>query len=239
MGFLSGIMILLSVVALVVGIPVFLSWFLNRGRKPSRKWQETGSTSPAPNPTGRGREDRPEDAVIVDAPDERPTSRGMYSNHDDHPARPESRAYAHGGETEARPRPVGSARRDAPPDSSSPTTPETIDARPSHLDFETEVKALTRLCPEADGEFFRRFFDLFRKVLNQHGRTFSQARTPDELMAEAARRLPPLEARHATRLSEDWELVAFANMRPGRPFSEILDDARHVLHHLHKLENLS
>jgi len=98
-----------------------------------------------------------------------------------------------------------------------------------NLDFPLEVEKLKRLHTEAGIEFYRAFFDLFRRGLVGRHQRLHQKMTPDETVMILARTLPTEAAIALKRLAEEWDLVAFAGARPTRPFGQILEAALAVL----------
>ncbi|MFZ2958778.1 MAG: BatD family protein [Candidatus Ozemobacteraceae bacterium] len=56
-GFFQGLLILAGIIALVLAAPLLLSWFMNRDRKPSSKWQEKPDDSNDQDPFGKRRAD--------------------------------------------------------------------------------------------------------------------------------------------------------------------------------------
>ncbi|NLI79870.1 MAG: hypothetical protein GX442_25920, partial [Candidatus Riflebacteria bacterium] len=97
------------------------------------------------------------------------------------------------------------------------------------VDFEREVTALQRRHPDADLEFYRAFFDLFRRAALGRSSRLDHNMTPDELVRALVTLLPGPLGPRLRALADDWECVSFANSRPGRPWSPILEDALVVL----------
>ncbi|MBF0500400.1 MAG: BatD family protein [Candidatus Riflebacteria bacterium] len=97
------------------------------------------------------------------------------------------------------------------------------------VDFDPESEALKRMHPDADADFYRKYFDLFRRSIISSGKGFESNMTPDELLRALEKRLSPDIAACSSRLASDWSMAVFARMAPLRNFADIQSDVRAVL----------
>ncbi|MBF0544927.1 MAG: BatD family protein [Candidatus Riflebacteria bacterium] len=109
---------------------------------------------------------------------------------------------------------------------------EETSERVQKIDFEVEVAALKKQYPDADRELFKRYFSLFHKAILHNFTDLEPSLTPNELMDRISGKLPREKIPMITKITEDWELVEFANMVPARSFSEILSDSRDILSYM-------
>lgn len=196
MSLLKGLFLFGTVIALVIGIPIGLSMFLNSGAKPAAK---------------RTRSD-------ADAVQNATTVSPRPSNGND-------KVNGMPGNAKPQPKP----RKEEPAELAEPI--------PVSVDFDAEMAALKRQFPEANAEFYRHLFELFRRSVLAKAHRFGQALTPDELLRAIGRALPATEEPRIKRLSSDWESVAWAGMPPSRGVGEILEDIRALLQSLRRLES--
>ncbi len=108
-------------------------------------------------------------------------------------------------------------------------TVQTSPSPPVSVDFEREVRALKQLFPEAGGDFYRSYFDIFHRAILFLNPKLDISMTPDELIRHHSSILPPPLAAKLKHLGMDWEAVVFAKSRPSRSFSNIHEDATAVL----------
>lgn len=101
--------------------------------------------------------------------------------------------------------------------------------RPS-VNFNDSVATLKKQYPDVDGEFYRRYFNIFREAALSRSASLQANMTSDELL----RRICELSAGegilHASRrLAADMDMVLYANRAPARSFAAIDADAREVI----------
>lgn len=94
-----------------------------------------------------------------------------------------------------------------------------------NFDFEQEVEKIKRLFSETGLDFYRTFFDLFRQALIRCNRAIQPEMTPDEIIKALRQTLPQHFSDRLARISNEWDQVAFAHMKPSRSFSDIYNDA--------------
>ncbi len=98
------------------------------------------------------------------------------------------------------------------------------------INFPQAIADLKKKCPEADAEFYREFFDLFRQAAVGSGESLREDMTPDEMMVRIRDLSPSDSTRQATvRLASDMEMVMYAGKCPARSCAAIEEDARTVL----------
>ncbi|MFZ5949582.1 MAG: BatD family protein [Candidatus Rifleibacteriota bacterium] len=98
------------------------------------------------------------------------------------------------------------------------------------INFPQALAALKRKSPEADAEFYREFFDIFRQAAVGSSGSLREDMTPDEMMMRIRELSPSETTRQATiRLANDLEMVMYAGKCPARSCAAIEEDARTVL----------
>lgn len=222
----------LVILGSVIGAPILLTWFLNRNAKPSTRWQDEEPATITATTTGgprRGAAETRSARPVQPIEDAQITRR-------ESPAGPASRAEGTGPAAAAAtiggsspPKAAGGGPRPSTPASQSGPRVAAPPPLRDQVDFEREVTALQRLHPEADLEFYRSFFDLFRRAALGRSARLDPHMTPDEMVQNLLRTLPEPVGVRLRRLADDWEGVAFAHCRPARTWSTILEDALAVL----------
>jgi hypothetical protein len=104
-----------------------------------------------------------------------------------------------------------------------------LSPRPRLLDFAAAIEDLKRQNPEADLGFFRSYFDLFRQAYQAKHKRVLDRMTPSEIVQATGWTLGADGAGRFKRLIDDWEMTAFANTRPSRPFGSVHEDALAIL----------
>lgn len=199
------LLVALFILGSVIGAPILLTWLLNRNAKPSTRWKD-------------------EEPATITATTTNGPRRGMAETRASRPA-PAVEDAQIAGPARGSANGPGGGSASAPGGTRVPTPPPLRD----RLDFEREVTALQRLHPEADLEFYRSFFDLFRRAALGRSPRLDPHMTPDELVKGLLVGLPEPVGARLRLLADDWEAVAFAHSRPTRTWSLILEDALAVL----------
>ena len=98
------------------------------------------------------------------------------------------------------------------------------------FDFAKAVGELKRKNPEADMEFYREYFSLFKKAAVCQSSSLSEDLTPDELMNKV-REMNLVDSTHQAtiRVAGEIEMVMYAGQVPVRSFSAIDEDVRLIL----------
>ncbi|RCK80414.1 MAG: hypothetical protein OZSIB_3160 [Candidatus Ozemobacter sibiricus] len=227
------LVVALVILGSVIGAPILLTWLLNRNVKPSTRWQDEEPATITATTTGGPRRGAAETRAARPVP---PIEDAQITRRESPPAAPASGA-ASAGSTGVAAAVSGSTPSRATGGGPRPSTPAPqagprVAAPPplrDQVDFEREVTALQRLHPEADLEFYRSFFDLFRRAALGRSARLDPHMTPDEMVQSLLRTLPEPVGVRLRRLADDWEGVAFAHCRPARTWSTILEDALAVL----------
>ncbi|MDD3148954.1 MAG: BatD family protein [Candidatus Riflebacteria bacterium] len=107
---------------------------------------------------------------------------------------------------------------------------QSVQAARQQINFADAVASLKRQYPDADGEFYRRYFEIFREALLGRCSSLSANMTSDELfrgVCELATGDAVLQA--SRRLADDIDMVMYANRAPARAFAAIDADAREIV----------
>lgn len=98
------------------------------------------------------------------------------------------------------------------------------------VNFNSAVDSLKRQFPDADRDFYRHYFDLFREAAMAKSGSLRANMTSDELFRQICV-LAGGESitQAARRLTNDIDMVMYANQVPARSFSVIDADAREII----------
>ncbi len=98
------------------------------------------------------------------------------------------------------------------------------------VNFTDAVAKLKRAYHDADSDFYRRYFELFREAALSHSSILSDNMTADELFRSINETVTSAGVKAAShRLAADLELVMYANRPPARAFSVIDADANEII----------
>ncbi|GAB4276450.1 MAG: hypothetical protein Kow0029_18410 [Candidatus Rifleibacteriota bacterium] len=93
------------------------------------------------------------------------------------------------------------------------------------IDFKAAAARLKNEFPEINQEFYRKYFELFRKAAVGQCAALSEDMTPDELLLKIVEQSSSDAVRQsADRLAKDIEAVMYAGMSPSRSFASIEED---------------
>lgn len=113
---------------------------------------------------------------------------------------------------------------------SAPKKEPLVPAEKPRIDFAAETAKLKKESPEANFEFYRSYFDIFKLAAVQRNSALGEDMTFDEMLQKIEDINPGEGLRAAiTRLGSDIEMVMYANRSPSRTFSAIEEDCRTVL----------
>lgn len=98
------------------------------------------------------------------------------------------------------------------------------------INFADAVNTLKREHPDADSDFYRRYFALFREAVLSRCATLSDDMTSDEIFKSICELAAgDTVSQAARRLANDVDMVMYANRAPARPFASIDADAREIV----------
>ena len=98
------------------------------------------------------------------------------------------------------------------------------------VNFTSAVDSLKRQFPDADRDFYRHYFDLFREAALARSGSLRANMTSDELFRQICVLAVGENVAHAARrLTNDIDMVMYANQVPARSFSSIDADAREII----------
>ncbi len=98
------------------------------------------------------------------------------------------------------------------------------------MNFNDSVTTLKKHYPDVDGEFYRRYFGIFREAALSRSASLQENMTSDELLKRICELSAGDGVLHASRrLAADMDMVLYANGVPARSFAAIDADAREVI----------
>lgn len=98
------------------------------------------------------------------------------------------------------------------------------------INFADSVATLKRQYPDADSEFYRRYFDIFREAVLGKSSNLKANMTSDELFKSICELVAGETVVQASRrLANDIDMVMYANRAPARAFASIDADAREIV----------
>lgn len=107
---------------------------------------------------------------------------------------------------------------------------QSVANKQQRIDFASLVARLKRENPDANGAFYKKYFDLFRDAALGECRSLSADMTSDEMFKKVCELATAENITQASRrLSADLEMVMYANRAPARAFSAIDADAMEII----------
>ena len=101
------------------------------------------------------------------------------------------------------------------------------------IDFASRYDSLKKRNKEVSNEFYRKSFELFKKACCYKSKSLSEDMTYDELLKKMSELAGTKNIEEAsTRLSQDIELVMYANSMPERKLTELESDMKELLNSL-------
>lgn len=101
------------------------------------------------------------------------------------------------------------------------------------IDFTSRYDSLKRQYKEVSNEFYRKSFDLFKRACCSQSKSLSEDMTFDELLKKIGELAGTKNIEDASsRLSQDIEMVMYANSMPDRKLIELETDMKELLNSL-------